>query len=52
MIGDRLILVAVAILDEVIRERLPVLELYKLYCAASRGRGRTGGAVNAEEMAV
>lgn len=52
MTGDRLILVAVAILDEVMRERFPVLELYELYCAASRGGGRTSGAVKAEDMVV
>lgn len=50
--GDRLILVAVAILDEVTREKFPMLELYELYCAASRGRGRTGGNVETEEAAV
>lgn len=50
--GDRLILVAVAILDEVTRDKFPVLEVYKLYCAASRGRDRTGGNVEAEETAV
>lgn len=50
--GDRLILVAVAILDEVTREKFPTLELYELYCAASRGRGRAGGNIEAEETTV
>lgn len=47
--GDRLILVAVAILDEVTRKKFPTLELYELYSAASRGRGRAGGNIEAEE---
>jgi hypothetical protein len=50
--GERLILVAVAILDEVTREKFPVLEVYELYFVASRGRGRTGGNVEVEETAV
>lgn len=48
--GDRWSLVAVAILDGVARKRFPVVGLYELYCAASRGRGRTGGDV--EETVV